>query len=170
MKRIFAVLAVFALGAVSNAVWADNLVFGPYGSGSLDSSVCGNDWANDTYSRTYAVTPQSDGSFEVTELFQGEFTTLAGPSPNDCSTIRAGIKGKLYGNEAFRLPPGADFNFTAKCPDGCNGTEFFAAFFGIPDYFSTPAGQTYAWQFHYRTDHNGTWDNTDHGNTGNIHN
>jgi len=169
MKRIFAVLAVFVLGAVSNAVLADNLVFGPYGSGSLDSSVCGNDWANDTYSRTYAVTPTSDGSFQVTELFQGEFTTLAGFSPGDCSqTIRAGIKGKFYGDYAVLVPAGHDFDFTAHCPDGCTTRQFFATFFGLPTNFIDTA--TYAWQFHYRTDHNGSWDNTDHGNTGNIHN
>ena len=140
------------------------LVFGPYDSGSPDSSVCGNDWATDTFTRTYIVTPQPDGSFSVTELFNGTFVTLAGFSPNDCAvTIPAGITGQFYGNEAFTIPVGADFNFTATCPAGCTGTQFMAAFFNT----TFPSG--YAWQFHYTTPANGSWNNTDHGNTGNIH-
>ena len=140
------------------------LVFGPYDSGSADSSVCGNNWANDTYTRTYIVTPQANGSFSVTELFNGTFVTLAGFSPNDCAvTIPAGITGQFYGNEAFTIPIGADFNFTATCPAGCTGTQFVATFFNT----TFPSG--YAWQFHYTTPANGSWNNTDHGNTGNIH-
>ena len=140
------------------------LVFGPYASGSPDSSVCGNDWATDTFTRTYIVTPQSNGSFSVTELFNGTFVTLAGFSPNDCAvTIPAGITGRLWGNEAFTIPVGADFDFTATCPAGCTGTQFTTTF------FNTAFPATYAWQFHYTTASNGSWNNTDHGNTGNIH-
>jgi hypothetical protein len=140
------------------------LVFGPYDSGSPDSSVCGNDWANDTFTRTYIVTPQPDGSFSVTELFRGTFVTLAGFSPNDCGvTIPAGITGQFYGNEAFTIPVGADFNFTATCPAGCTGTQFVTAF------FNRTFPPSYAWQFHYTTAGNGSWNNTDHGNSGNIH-
>lgn len=141
----------------------DPLVFGPYDSGSSDSSVCGNDWADDTYTRTYIVDPQSDGSFEVTELYRGTFVTREGLSPNDCEVeIPAGIEGTFYGDYAMLVPAGADFDFTATCPPGCNGDAFFAAF------FDTTFPSTYAWQFHYRTDEHGSWDNTDHGNSGNI--
>ena len=145
------------------------LVFGPYNSGGLDSSVCGNDWATDTYTRTYTVTPQSDGSFQVTELFDGTFVTLAGDSPNDCNvTIPAGITGTMYGDYAVVVPTASDFNFKAACPPGCTTRQFFTAFFGKPASFIDSA--TYAWQFHYAADNpaDGTWDNTDHGNTGNI--
>ena len=100
----------------------------------------------------------------MTELFNGTFVTLAGFSPNDCAvTIPAGITGQFYGNEAFTIPIGADFNFTATCPAGCTGTEFVTAF------FNTTFPASYAWQFHYTTPANGSWNNTDHGNTGNIH-
>jgi hypothetical protein len=139
------------------------LVFGPYNSGSPDSGICGNDWANDTFTRTYIVTPRTDGSFDVTELFNGTFVTVAGNSPNNCSvSIPDGITGLMYGNEAFTIPVGADFNFTATCPAGCTGPEFTTAF------FNTTFPLSYAWQFHYTTASNGSWNNTDHGNTGNI--
>ena len=145
------------------------LVFGPYNSGGLDSSVCGNDWATDTYTRTYTVTPQSDGSFQVTELFDGTFVTQAGDSPNDCNvTIPAGTTGTMYGDYAVVVPTASDCNFKAACPSGCTTRQFFTAFFGKPASFIDSA--TYAWQFHYAADNpaHGTWDNTDHGNTGNI--
>ena len=147
---------------------ASPLVFGPYNSGSTDSSACGGDWANDTYTRTYMVAPQADGSFQVTELFNGSFVTLAGTTPDNCAaglSLPAGITGKFYGDYAVVVPSTADLNFTAVCPAGCTTGQFFTAFFGKPAGWLDSA--TYAWQFHYATA-NSTWDNTDHGNTGNI--
>jgi hypothetical protein len=148
------------------------LVFGPYDSGSADSGVCGNDWADDSYKRTYTVTPQSDGSFQVTELFDGTFVTRAGksPHPSDCNDpsedIPAGITGAFYGDYAVPVPVGSDFNFKATCPAGCTTREFFTAVFNKPANFidNTP----YAWQFHYTTESHGSWHNTDHGDSGNI--
>lgn len=144
------------------------LVFGPYNSGSTDSSVCGGDWANDTYTRTYIVSPQSDGSFQVTELFNGSFVTLAGNSPNDtdCATtaddVAAGITGSFHGDYALVVPAPADFDPTATCPAGCTTSDFFTTFFGS----GFPA--TFAWSFYYSTASHGSWANTDHGNSGNI--
>lgn len=155
--------ATGARGPAGPAGAGSPLVFGPYNSGSQDSSVCGGDWATDTYTRTYTVTPRSDGSFDVSELYQGTFVTLAGPSPASCEVqVAAGITGTFYGDEAGTIPAPADFNFTAVCPPGCTGDEFAQAFFGT----SWPS--SYAWQFHYTTPSNGSWDNTDHGNSGNI--
>ena len=149
-------------GATGPSGVTSPLVFGPYDSGSADSSACSGNWANDTYTRTYIVTPRSNGSFDVTELFNGTFVTLAGSTPGTpCGTLSAGITGQFYGDEVFATPTTADFNFTATCPAGCTGTQFFTAFFN-----TTPPA--YAWQFHYATASNGSWDNTDHGNTGNI--
>lgn len=149
------------------------LVFGPYNSSSTDTSGCPTGpvnadgavyWADDTFTRTYIVTPRSDRSFDVTELFNGTFTTIASGSPTDCSVLLpAGITGQFYGDMAFGTPSGLDFNFTATCPAGCTGTQFFNTFFN-----TTPPGSGYAWQFHYATLSNGTWHNTDHGNTGSI--
>jgi hypothetical protein len=98
----------------------------------------------------------------VTELFNGTFVTLAGNSPGTpCAALSAGITGQFYGDEVFTVPTHADFNFTATCPVGCRATQFFDAFFN-----TTPP--SYAWQFHYTTPGNGSWDNTDHGDSGNI--
>ena len=148
------------------------LVFGPYASGSPDSGVCGNNWADDTFTRTYIVTPRTDSSFDVTELFLGTFVTLDGHSPNDCDvTLPAGITGQMRGNFAFTIPAQADFNFTATCPTGCGTVAFLNAFFGTNPATGLPWTDipgTYAWQFHYLAANGSSWHNTDHGNTGNI--
>lgn len=149
------------------------LIFGPYNSGSSDSSVCGGDWANDTYTRTYIVAPQSDGSFTVAELFNGVFSTIAGAhQPNgpcgeeDPVFGETPVTGTFYGDYAVAVPSGSDFNQNATCPAGCTTSEFFVAVFGKPANFLDTA--TYAWQFHYDAGAHGTWSNTDHGNSGNV--
>ena len=104
----------------------------------------------------------------MTELFNGGFTTIAGDSPNDTAcndpadNVTAGITGKFYGDYALKVAAPADFNFTATCPTGCTTGDFFQTF------FKTSEPSSYAWQFHYTTASNGSWDNTDHGNNGNI--
>lgn len=140
------------------------LVFGPYlTTGDPDSSACGGNWATDTFTRTYIVTPNADGSFAITELFKGSFVTLAGNTPSTpCGSLAAGITGTFYGDYALSVPAGSDFNFNATCTTACTTGDFFTAFFNT----SVPA--SYAWQFHYTTASNGSWNNTDHGNTGNI--
>lgn len=184
MKKHYALFAILFLVLVSSAAMSgETLVFGPYASGGPDFGVCSDTvpWANDTFQRTYVVTAVSDGSFEVAELFKGTFKTLAGPSPGGlpihdghptCTTlIKAGIEGQLYADYVFHVPPGPseDFNFTAHCPDGCTGKQFFSTFFNI-DVDALVLANPPAFQFHYRTDHNGNFDQTDHGNTGDIHN
>jgi hypothetical protein len=120
----------------------------------------------------YTVTPQSDGSFDVTELYRGTFVTLAGDTPGKpCGTLAAGITGTFYGNYALTVPGPADFNFTASCPAGCTTNQFFNTFFAkSTTWFDDGGAGNYAWQFHYKSDtpSGGSWDNTDHGNTGNI--
>jgi hypothetical protein len=141
------------------------LVYGPYyTTNDSDSSACGGNWATDAFTRTYIVSPVSDGSFTVTELFNGTFVTLAGNSPDTpCTTIPAGTTGTFYGDYVLSAPVGSNFNFNATCgTTNCNTNDFFTSFFGI----SEP--NNYAWQFHYATASHGSWDNTDHGNTGNI--
>jgi hypothetical protein len=148
------------------------LMFGPYNSGSTDSSVCGGDWANDTYTRTYIIDPQTDGSFVVTELFNGTFETIGqthqpgGPCGEEDQILPSGIQGTFYGDYAVLVPAPADFNQNAVCDPGCTTSEFFAAVFGLPGNFLDTA--TYAWEFYYDAGAHGTWANTDHGNTGNI--
>jgi hypothetical protein len=152
------------------------LVYGPYSTtGDLDSNVCGGNWATDTLTRTFIVTPQSNGNFEVTELFKGTFVTIAGQAePNDtgCTTSQVGgVHGTFYGDYALVTPAPADFNPYATCApsttppsevDQCTTTSFFA------DFFNAPFPSTYAWEFYYNAPGHGSWANTDHGNTGEI--
>ena len=154
------------------------LVFGPYGNTGQLPSPCGDNWANDTYTTTFIVTPRVNGSFDVTELFQGTFVTIAGshsPHPTSCTfgegavPQKGGVEGTWYGDYVWTVPPGADFNFTATLP----ATEytwqgFFKAFFGITMPPPWGANNDGAWQTHYATPNNGSFNNTDHGTTGNI--
>jgi hypothetical protein len=146
--------------------------FGPYASDSPDSSVCGNDWANDEMDRSYVVYPQLDGSFLVAETFtNGTFTTLAGHSPNpeNCETdegIAAGITGRMNGYFLVKVPAEVgNFNPEAACTDKCYTKDFVQRFFGTSDY-DVPA-----YELHYTTAHNGQWKNASDnrgGNDGNI--
>src|SRR5258708_23554678 len=72
-------------------------------SGSPDSGTCGNDWANDTFTREFDV-QQSGGTFVLTEFFKdGHFVTVAGFSPGGCQTgrdhgqlVHGGVSGSLH--------------------------------------------------------------------------
>jgi hypothetical protein len=156
-------------GATGASGVTSPLVFGPYANTGDpgDSSICGNNWANDTFTRTFIVTPQVDGSFDVTELNQGTFVTLAGASPNDCGvTIAAGATGTWYGDWVFTIPATDHANFNFAEGSGGTGTEFVHSHFGA----GTDFPSDYAWQFHYKSDtpSGGSWDNTQWENTGNI--
>src|SRR5258708_24420346 len=64
-------------------------------SGSPDSGTCGNNWANDTFTREFDV-QQSGGTFVLTEFFKdGHFVTVAGFSPGGLPT--RGDHGPLLG-------------------------------------------------------------------------
>jgi hypothetical protein len=166
------------------------LVFGPYQAAGPDSGFCGNNWANDSYTVTFVVAPQTDGSFVVSEVMKGSFTTLAGASPNNnqsgCLTgsglqINAGITGSLYGDFVVPVAAPADFNSTATLDDStpcgatCTSDRFFAAFFGESAGYTNST--SFAWQFFYTTPGNshGHWADTDHttagdSSNGDIHN
>jgi hypothetical protein len=152
------------------------LVFGPYSNPSdADSGICSDNntsgnpgWATDSLQYTYVVSPQSDGSFDVTKMFTGTFVTTGSSSPNNCSiTIPSGITGTMYGDEVFTIPAqgpsaSAAFDPEATCTSLCTGSDFVAAFFPGASF---PA--SYSWQFDYATA-NSSWTNADYGNIGNI--
>jgi hypothetical protein len=103
----------------------------------------------------------------VTELFNGTFVTNGGEgvTPN-CQSLNAGIEGQFVGDEVFTVPTPVGFN-PAAAGAVSNTGDFFKVFFNA----SVPG--SYAWQFHYITTSNGTWDNADAsggGNVGSIHN
>jgi hypothetical protein len=80
--------------------------YGPFPSSSPDSGTCGNDWAQDTFDRSFKVTPRPDGTFRVDEQFKnGSFVTNAGPSPGACEqsdgtgpgVVTSGLVGNMHG-------------------------------------------------------------------------
>ena len=109
----------------------DPLVYTFNGASGPDSGTCGNNWATDTYSSTYRVEPQPNGSFAVSKIVTGTFVTIAGQSPAACGTggtstnmVNAGDTGTFYGTESWSVPSpvageAADFNPTAACGASC---------------------------------------------------
>jgi hypothetical protein len=168
-------------GATGPAGTSSPLVFGPYQSADdRDSGECGGEWAKDTFTRTYMITPLAEGAephgpggFDVTVMVRGTFTTIPGAkqpgdTPGCTATIQNEVTGKFYGEYVVHMPADAEFDpeatYNSENPSITGSTkEFVEAFF---------PGQTslgdYAWQFHYRTPGGESWDNTDHGNTGNV--
>jgi hypothetical protein len=173
--------ATGATGATGTPGTSSPLVFGPYNSANdPDSGECGDEWAKDTYTRTYIVTPLVEGSepngpggFDVTALVHGTFKTVPGAkqpgdTPGCTGTIANEITGTFYGEYVIHIPATAEFDpeaaYSSTNPSlSQSTTEFVEAFF---------PGQSslgeYAWQFHYKTPGGESWNNTDHGNTGNI--
>jgi hypothetical protein len=102
-----------------------------------DSGTCGNNWANDTLKRTYAVKKNSDGSFSLIAFDRGTFSTVAGQSPGACdtsdphhgATVTVGITGRMGGFVAEKIT-GGTFNPNATCATVCDRNAFVAAFFG----------------------------------------
>jgi hypothetical protein len=151
--------------------------YGPFAGGSVDSGTCGNSWANDTYNRFFKVLTEAnpDGSYTVTEDFrQGSFVTIAGQSPGACeaggnpnATVAAGVTGKFSGTFNIIVHAGV-FNGAATPSDldhdGQIGTTDF-----IGSVFGTSATYDFSqFNFQYSTKNNGSWTNSDTGNSGDI--
>lgn len=163
------------VGPTGRAGASSPLVFGPYtATNDPDSGECGSEWAKHTYTRTYLVTPNADGSFDVTVLISGTFVTIPGakqPGAQPCgATVASEVSGKFYGDYVVAIPAGAEFDpeatFNSTDPSLQKSTEEF-----VEAFFPGQKMGSMAWQFHYRTGSGGpgeSWDNTDHGNTGNI--
>jgi len=151
--------------------------YGPFAGGSPDSGTCGYNWANDTYNRFFKVVTDANpgGTYTVTEDFrQGSFETIDGPSPAACDPVAAtnghvgaGVVGKLSGTFNIIVYHG-NYDATATIldldKDGKIGTaDFIGSVFGT--------GATYDVQhfnFQYTTKNNGSWINSDTGNSGDI--
>jgi hypothetical protein len=101
-------------------------------------SGCAGTWANDTIKRTYIVKKNDDGTYRMTAFDRGAFTTVAGVSPQGCSTVDnphhgstviAGITGKFGGFLTENIT-GGTFNPNATCAAVCDRAGFVASFFG----------------------------------------
>ena len=175
-----AAAALFALSA-SNALGADTQNYTFTGQGSGDSSTCGPDWANDTYTRVFKVYPiqARDGSFRVQENFtQGKFVTLQGVSPESCEAgnsnqVSGHVKGSFHGFEVIKVHGGTyDQAGAAACsaaatPGTCTTAEFIDSAY--------PGNTGYDVRDFWFTYHTGnaaacenTWINAATGNAGDI--
>jgi Collagen triple helix repeat (20 copies) len=151
------------------------LVYSYGAANGPDSGDCGEDWANDTFTTTYVITPTSDGaSWVVTKLVNGTFDTITGatdPQDSACgsSSQGGGRIGALHGWETFVVSasdqgggaPAADFSPTATCvPCGSENTsgsstsaseqqnhDFVVAMFPGTDYSSVANTEQYSFTY-----------------------
>ncbi|MEO8744999.1 MAG: hypothetical protein ABI334_08710 [Candidatus Dormiibacterota bacterium] len=170
-KLLFALISTFALVVAfsSTALAAGDVKVRD--SGSADSGTCGNNWANDTYSRHFDVEQNGDTTV-LTEFFKnGHFVTVAGASPGACESgngtlITAGIRGSFHGSESG-IVTGGTFNPDGTCSATCNSTDWVAALFGDGAAWSV---QTFS--FTYEAQGGGLlfrrWTNASTGNIGDI--
>jgi hypothetical protein len=178
LKIALAFCTVFALSvAWASPAAAASVQYGPFASGSPDSGTCGNDWAVDTFDRTFtaSTTANANGTYNVREDFtRGFFVTAAGPSPQACDpnrptrgTVGPGITGQMAGFFTIVVSNGA-YNSAAVCTAvNCGTTAGFVktvygpgATYDVPTFF-----------FGYVTRCNGWWINASAnfgGNRGDI--
>jgi len=176
IKRLLMLaVGVVAAGTLVGGAVAGNgpavKVYAPIASNSPDSGTCGNDWANDTFSRVYKAqtSPNADGTYSLTEEFKsGTFTTVVGASPGGCETNPGGqitsvFSGKMEGSFSVTVT-GGTYNPNATCAAPCYTAVFVAAVYGPTATYSV---STYL--LHYSAGNNGEWKNAsadrggDHG-------
>lgn len=174
MRKVFVfafIAVVLTLGAGSAVAAGRTQMYGPFASTSPDSGTCGNNWANDTFNRTFKVDtrPNADGNYSVVESFKkGTFVTIAGASPGACDTnpggtVGDGVTGKMHGSFIIIVKNGT-YNPNAVCDATTCGTtaDFVKTVFG--------AGATYdipTFLVHYNAKNHGDWKNASADRGGN---
>jgi hypothetical protein len=149
---------VMAVVSAASASAADTQNYSFPGQGSGDSSTCGPDWANDTYTRVFKVVPTeaNNGTWRVTEYFtHGHFVTFQGPSPQSCADsnsnrVSANLHGSFHGFEVIQVSGGTyDQAAAGSCsaagsPPTCTTADFInSAFPGNSGYTSSDYWFTY---------------------------
>jgi hypothetical protein len=159
--------------------------FGPFAGGSPDSGTCGNNWANDTFQRTFTVTTRPDGTQTLRQDYtDGSFTTVAGKSPGACpagldsyngGTVEAGITGGFTGFTSGTLTCGegpcavpSPDSVTVNCSVPNDSACFVKAIFGANAVFKVAT-----FKFNYAAICGfflveRTWQNADESNGGNA--
>lgn len=137
-----------------------------------DSGTCGNNWALDSFDRTFTV--KSSDPNTIQESFDNaKFVTVAGQSPDSCQlgnthTVGLGIHGSFTGEETV-VVTGGTFNPKAQCSKTtpCNSTTAFVQlFYGAHATWTSPS-----FEFNYDAEESGHWQNAsadEGGNTGDI--
>ena len=133
----------------------------------VDTGIKGNTWAFDDYTRTVKVWRRPHGRFCSASSYDGEFTSIEGPSPGGKYQLPAGIRGTFAGasTTTFRgrfAPRGAPFKGFLGVKDfACSSTDVKGRCSGTWDwlttYFTKVAGFRYTgYEFRYRATENGT--------------
>jgi hypothetical protein len=183
MKRLaYIVVAVIAALLASGGTSAANGAreFGPYTITSPDSGTCGNDWANDIFTRRFIVQPNDDGTYTLRVVnTDGSFVTIEGRSPGACEPdsrhgqlITGGVTGKMHG-QLVGTVRGGTLDPSATCGDPCYMSTFTHAFFGPTATFTcVDGGGVCDFAFEYSSGAPGLgyrqWTNASRGNTGDI--
>ncbi len=162
--------AIIALAGLLPALSAQaaTVNYGPFASSSPDSGTCGNNWANDTFNRSFTVDTSNPNN--VTENFtNGSFVTVAGASPGGCDTnpggtVGAGVTGP-FGGDFKIVVSGGTYNPNAVCTQSTCGTTagFIHTVYGASATYDIPS-----FFFKYRTLNNGLWFNASADRGGNF--
>jgi hypothetical protein len=132
----------------------------------VDTGIRGNTWAFDTYLRSVRVWRKAAGRYCSVSAYDGQFTSIEGPSPGGKAQLPAGIRGTFSGSSVStfrgRFAPGAepvkgflgvkDFACTSADVKGqCSGTWDWL------NYFTSVSAFRYArYAFRYHATENGT--------------
>ena len=143
-----------------------------------DSGVAGNAWAYDDFVRQIQVVKTSPGWFCATVSYQGNFTTIAGPSPNNTGTVGDGVVGTFQGgyvstvfSATLKTTPlartkGSIGTYDYNCNTAFNCPGYVS---WVTLYFDSVSGFDLAWWgWVYHAGNNGSWTNAITGNSGDI--
>ena len=140
-----------------------------------DSGVCGNDWANDDYTRTLQFIPQDDGSIHVIRSYSGTFVTIPDvPQPNPSGGCpgplqAGGVTGTVTGFDV-QVVTGGVFTPNATCPDPCTTDAELATFFPARGHLPPTATVTDGWEYQYDAGVHGQWVNRSSARDGSFGN
>ena len=179
-KLLIGFIAIAASMSMMSTSFAATGTFkdGPYTATTKDSGTCGNDWAQDLFTRNFTVNlPAVGGVYTVTEKFaKGRFLTFAGSSPGACNagpggtaTVMEGIAGTFKGSFTITVTGGTfDPNGVCVKTDGmCTTAGWVSGFFGGAATYDIPV-----FSFTYKAVGQGLiynqWTNADTGNIGDI--
>jgi hypothetical protein len=187
-------LAVPAVAAPGRLDWGAELHSGPSAcpSGNLvvnvvqkvvndaDSGTSGNAWAFDDFVRQIQVVDTGAGGFCATVKYEGNFTTVAGPSPGAAytgGTVADGIVGTFQGGYVSTLftgtlKPGVKtkgsigtYDYQCDTSFNCPGAVSWPSLF-FDNLGGFDIGGWWGWTYHGGS--NGTWVNAITGNSGDI--
>jgi hypothetical protein len=141
---------------------------GPFAGSSTDSGTCGNDWANDVFTRFFSIFSMNGAIVVVEQFKNGTFTTPASdspslnPSPGACDNgqtydggvVNNGVTGSFHGYFIIPIPSGiTETNNSPHCDattgadSDCNTTTFIDTHFSGCAYPAVCSVTTFF--FHY---------------------